>query len=76
VEIEGIKYLGLPVLLELELASGMTGAGRYRDLADVLDLIRVLKLPRDFGQRLSSYVREKFDEIWLDAERVDQEPPQ
>ena len=64
VEIAGIQYLGLPALIELKLASGMTNPLRMKDLADVLDLIRLLKLPRDFGLKLNDYVRAKFDELW------------
>ena len=45
VDIDGIRYVGLPKLIELKLASGMTNPGRLRDLADVQELIRVLKLP-------------------------------
>jgi hypothetical protein len=62
--IRGIRYLRLPVLVELKLASGMTSAGRLKDLADVQELIRTLGLPRDFADQLNAYVREKFDELW------------
>jgi hypothetical protein len=64
VEIDGVKYLGLPTLLELKLASGMSNAGRLKDLGDVQELIRVLKLPRDVGATLNPYVRGKFEELW------------
>ncbi len=63
-EILGIRYIGLPNLLELKLASGMTNAGRLKDLADVQELIRLLKLPRSTAERLDPYVREKFFELW------------
>ena len=64
VEIEGIRYLGLAALIELKLASGMTNPGRLKDLADVQELIRALKLPRDFEAKLNPYVRVKYDELW------------
>jgi hypothetical protein len=32
---DGISYINLPKLIELKLASGMTNAGRLRDLSDV-----------------------------------------
>lgn len=35
VEIDGIRFLSLERLIELKLASGMTNAGRIKDLADV-----------------------------------------
>jgi hypothetical protein len=63
VAIDGVRYLGLETLVELKLASGMTNAGRLKDLADVQELIRVLKLPREFGGKLNEYVRGKFEEL-------------
>jgi hypothetical protein len=50
-EQQGIRLLKLAILVELKLASGMTSPGRLRDLADVQELIRVLRLPADFGQQ-------------------------
>jgi hypothetical protein len=35
-------------------------------------LIRVLKLPHEFRDRLNPYVREKFDELW---NAIQQSPP-
>lgn len=64
VEIDGIRYLGLPQLVELKLASGMTNPGRLKDLADVQQLIKVLRLSADFAAGLNPYVREKFMELW------------
>jgi len=39
-----------------------------RDLADVLELIRLLNLPRDFVGELHPCVRGKFDELWQSAQ--------
>jgi hypothetical protein len=64
IEISGIRYIGLPALLELKLASGMTNAGRLKDLADVQELIRALKLPRGTAEKLNPYVQPKFLELW------------
>ena len=64
VEIDGINYLKLETLVELKLASGMTNAGRLKDLGDVQELIRTLKLERGFSQRLNEYVRAKYVELW------------
>jgi hypothetical protein len=63
VEIDGIRYVSLPALIELKLASGMTNPGRLRDLADVQELIRELSLPREFAEQLNPYVRDKFVEL-------------
>jgi hypothetical protein len=62
--IGGIQFLQLPKLVELKLASGMSAPHRLKDLADVQELIRVLKLSRDFGGQLDASVRDKFVELW------------
>ncbi len=62
-EADGICYLNLPNLIELKLASGMTGAGRLKDLADVQELIQLLSLPQEFAEQLNPYVRDKFAEL-------------
>jgi hypothetical protein len=61
---EGIMYVNLPVLVELKLASGMTNPGRMKDLADVLELIRAIQLPREFANGLNPFVQDKFRELW------------
>ena len=63
-EIDGISYLNLPTLFELKLASGMSNVSRLKDLADVVELIKVLKLPREFADQLNPYVRDKYLELW------------
>jgi hypothetical protein len=71
VEIDGIRYIGLPSLLELKLASGMSNITRAKDIGDVLELIRTLKLPRNTTGQLNPYVQPKFLELW-DALAADQ----
>jgi hypothetical protein len=61
---EGIRWIALPALVELKLASGMTNPGRLKDLADVQELIRILQLPQDFADKLNPYVRDKYRELW------------
>jgi hypothetical protein len=63
-EVGRLRVLDLPHLVELKLASGMTAAHRLQDLADVLRLIEVAKLPRDLAERLDPYVRAKYLELW------------
>ncbi len=63
VDIDGIRYLQLPTLIELKLSSGMTNPGRMKDLADVQELIRVLRLGADFSKQLHPYVRSKFEDL-------------
>jgi hypothetical protein len=65
VEIRGARYLSLPRLVELKLASGMTGGAlRLKDFADVVALIQTLHLSVDFANELNPYVREKYLELW------------
>lgn len=66
---KAVRMVDLKTLIELKLASGMTGAGRLQDLADVQRLIKVHNLGDDYAQRLHPYVREKFLEIWRDRQR-------
>jgi hypothetical protein len=55
-------------LVELKLASGMTAAHRLRDLADVIELIRVAHLPAEFDDQLNPFVRAKYAELWHAAQ--------
>ena len=64
VENDGVRYLSLPRLVELKLASGLTNPLRLKDLADVQELIRLLKLPAEFAEQLDPYVRGKFADLW------------
>jgi hypothetical protein len=57
VEIDGVKYLSLPKLIELKLALGMTNPGRLKDLADVQELDATLSV------KLDPYVRAKYLEL-------------
>ena len=70
-EIDGLRFVKLPALIELKLASGMTNPGRLRDLADTQELIRVLKLPADYAEQLNPYVRAKFAELWAGVQGSD-----
>jgi len=73
IEIDGVKYLKLDKLIELKLASGMTGGvNRMKDLVDVVELIKICGLQADTADRLDPYVRDKFRELW---DGVQQSPP-
>ena len=65
IELDGIDYLALPALVQLKLASGMTGGTRrMKDLTDVIELIQLLRLPGEFAEQLDPYVRPKYTELW------------
>jgi hypothetical protein len=75
VDFDGITYLSLPCLIELKLASGMTGGGhRLKDFADVNELITILKLPADFAEQLNPYVRDRYAELWASVQNPAREP--
>lgn len=64
VQIDGRSYLSLPKLVELKLASGMTGPHRGRDLVDIQQLIEAIALPKNFADQLHPYVQAKYQELW------------
>jgi hypothetical protein len=66
-----VALLPLPKLIELKLASGISAPHRLKDLADVLELIKALDLPRQTGEALDASVRGKFDELWLAAQTAE-----
>lgn len=70
---ERFALLPLETLLELKLASGMTAPHRLRDLADVIELIRVNALKENLAEALDPYVREKYRELWRAAQTGDEE---
>jgi hypothetical protein len=74
VEVEGVRCLRLPKLVELKLASGMTNPGRMKDLADVQELIRTLGLPKQLAEQLDPFVRERYMELWEAVQAHPAEP--
>jgi hypothetical protein len=70
--IDGIRFLNLPTLIELKLASA-TAPGRRKDLGDVQELIRVLKLPFEFADQLNPMVRDSYKQLWSEIRDA---PPQ
>lgn len=63
-EVEQMRLLDLDKLVELKLASGLTNPLRLKDIVDVQELIRLLKLPEDFAEHLDPFVRDKYLELW------------
>lgn len=70
IERDGCRIIGLPALITLKLASGMTNPGRLKDLADVQELIRTLGLDESMATQLHPYVRDRFVEL-MDGVRGD-----
>jgi hypothetical protein len=63
VEMAGIQFLNLPTLINLKLASGLTGADRSKDIGDVQELIKILALTEDLADSLHPFVRQKYREL-------------
>ena len=68
-----VALLPLARVIELKLASGISAPHRLKDLADVLDLVRALSLPREMADSLDASVRAKYDELWQAAQSADRE---
>lgn len=64
--VKGVRYPTLEKLIELKLASGMTGQGRLKDLADVQELIKFRGLDVSFAENLDPYVRGEFLKLLAD----------
>ncbi len=68
-----VALLPLARLLELKLASGMTAPHRLRDLADVQEVVRVLRLPLGFADAMDAFVRDKYIELWQAVQNLPDE---
>lgn len=71
IDVQNVKVVDLPTLINLKLASGMTLPARRRDLADVQDLIRTLALERSFAGQIDPYVRTMFITLLEELEDAD-----
>ena len=73
--VRGERFALLPLakLIELKIASGMTAPHRLRDLADVIELIRIRSLGAEFAADLDPYVRDKYHELWRAAQTGEDE---
>ncbi|QJW93377.1 nucleotidyltransferase family protein [Frigoriglobus tundricola] len=67
--IDGIKVLNLPTLVQLKLASG-TAPGRLKDLGDVQELTRVMKLSEEFAEQLDESVRDQYRKLWQELQAL------
>ena len=72
--IEGIRFLELPRLIELKLASGMSNPLRGQDLVDVQRLIQILALPQSLEESLNPFVSGRYSEIWHLVQTTASEP--
>jgi len=67
VQVDGIRIVSLPKLIELKLASGQA-EHRIHDLGDVQQLIHHLSLPKQFSEQLDPSLRNAFLQRWEAAQ--------
>ena len=74
VEVDGVRILALPRLVELKLASGTSAPHRLRDLADVQEIIKARGLDDAFGEQLDASVRQTYLELLRAVRAASPEP--
>jgi len=65
-DVDGIRVISLPILIQLKLASGISAPSRTKDLSDVYALIVANSLPRCYAIELDVSVRAAYCKIWDD----------
>ena len=70
VEHEGVTVLSLPGVVDRKLASGLSGTGRLKDLGDVQEMIKVLRLSSEYHEQLTPGVRAKYLELWVSVNEM------
>lgn len=61
--IQGVKVISLADLVRAKLVSGLESPRRAKDIADVLELIRVIPLKKDFAAKLPTKLRGPFKQL-------------
>jgi hypothetical protein len=64
--IESMPVIQLIPMIELRLAMGLTENNYERECIDVVELIRVLRLPRDLAEKLHPLVQPKYISYWTE----------
>jgi hypothetical protein len=64
VEIDGVRFLQLPRLIELKLASGQTNPNRRKDVGDVQEMIKALDLSLELADELNGFVQDLYRQLW------------
>lgn len=61
--IKGIKVIGLADLVRGKLTVGLEAIHRAKDIADVVELIRVVPLKKEFAAKLPKHLRSAFKDL-------------
>jgi len=70
VDLDGVKVISLPKLIELKLTSGLTAPTRLKDIVDVETVIERLKPPRELGEEIDPFVRDQYYRMWDAAQNA------
>lgn len=65
--IDGVKVIGLADLIRGKLTVGLESIRRSKDIADVVELIRVVPLKKDFATKLPRHLRAPFKALVEDV---------
>jgi hypothetical protein len=63
-EFQGMRFINLPTLITLKLASGLTGADRAKDIGDVEQLVKICNLEESFSKQLPNSMQEPYRMLW------------
>jgi hypothetical protein len=61
--IEGVKVIGLADLVRGKLTVGLESVNRAKDIGDVVELIRLVPLKKDFAAKLPKHLRTPFKQL-------------
>lgn len=63
-KIKNVPFLSLKHLIRYKLASGIYGVARYKDFADIIELIKANDLKRTYCDNLRDDLKNKYIELW------------
>jgi hypothetical protein len=73
IDLDGIRVLSLPRLIELKIISGSV-PGRLKDLGDVQEPIRTRDLPESLAEQLHPSVQDDYRRLWSEVRRSPPHP--
>lgn len=73
VDLNGIRVVNLPTLIEMKLASG-SAPGRRKDIGDAQEIMRFFELPLTFAEKLDPSVRPMYVELWDELQIAPDDP--
>jgi predicted nucleotidyltransferase len=68
--INGFPYISLKNLIEYKLSSGIYGHQRYKDIDDIIELIKRNNLKKNFANNFRKDLQEKYIELWNETYKI------